>query len=241
MALIKYEVLVVDPETERRNRLKQSLIAAGGFNDLLQLAAKDEMLHKLKFLNRTDIAFISFDLGVSSFSELVKASRQSKDADSCFVVILQESQKTETSISSFTAVGADGFLLEPFSVDAVREISTVASNLRAERRAARELASYQVLANKMIEHVNAITMLKRLGSPTILASRALKDSCKVLETLEPDALARAHDVIASVFESAPCPPDIMKELEYAGPSKFVRKRLAERLLAKMKDSGAIPK
>ena len=235
MALQKYEVLVVDPETERRNRLKQSLIAAGGFGDLLQLTSKEDMLHKLKFITRLDIAFVSIDVSVKDFSDLVKASRDSKDSDTCFVIVLQESQRTETTIASYTAAGADGFLQEPFSVDAVRDISSVASGLRAERRAARERASIQVLANKMIEHVNTITMLKRLGSPTILATRALKESCKVLETMDPEALARAQDIIASVFEAAPCPPDIMKEIEYAGPSKFVRKRLAERLIAKMKE------
>lgn len=238
MALKKYQVAVLDTNNERRNRLKVALGAAGDYGDLSPFNSKDTFIEALPNFEVLDIAFISIDFSVADFKELVRANRAgSKDSDTCFVVMLQQSQKSKETIATFTAAGAEGFLLEPFSVDEAREISHVATGLRAERRLAREIASYQSVARSLVAHFDNLALLKRLNAPLGVAIRAIRESCRMFESLEGESLERAQRIVFAAFEEAPPARNVLLEIEYAGPSKFVRKRMAERLQAK---AGAEP-
>ena len=233
MPLKKYQVAVLDPNHERRNRLKTALGAVGDYGDLSQFNSKNNLIEALPGFETLDIAFISFDFPIADFKELVRFNREhGGDTDSCFVLMLQQSQKSKEVIASFSAAGADGFLLEPFSVDEAREISGVAAGLRKERRLVREIASYKAVGRKLVEQVDALATLKRINAPIGVAVRALRESCRMFELLDAESLERAQRIIFEAFDKAKPPPDVMKEIGYAGPSKFVRKRLAERLLSK---------
>lgn len=234
MPLKKYQVAVLDTNNERRNRLKVALGAAGDYGDLSPFNSKDVFIEALPNFEVLDIAFISIDFSVPDFKELVRANRSgSKDTDTCFVVMLQQAQKSKETLATFTAAGADGFLLEPFSVDEAREISHVATGLRTERRLAREIASYQAVAKSLVEQVDNLALLKRLNAPLGVALRAIRQTCGMFDTLEGESLDRAQRVVFAAFEAAPPARNVLEELEYAGPSKFVRKRMAERLAAKV--------
>jgi DNA-binding NarL/FixJ family response regulator len=240
MPLKKYQVAVLDPNNERRNRLKMALGAVGDYGELSQFNSKDSFVDALPAFETLDIAFISFDFPIADFKDLVRINRErGGDSDSCFVLMLQQSQKSKEIVASFSAAGADGFLLEPFSVDEAREISGVAAGLRKERRLIREIASYKSVGRKLVEQVDSLATLKRINAPLGVAIRALRETCGMFETLDSESLERAQRIIFEAFENAKPPPDVMKEIGYAGPSKFVRKRLAERLLAKnASDTGA---
>lgn len=243
MALKKYQVAVLDPNNERRNRLKMALAAVGDYGDLSQFNSKADFIEALPNFEVLDIAFISFDFSVADFKELVRFNRSmSKDGDTCFVLMLKELDKTKAIVASFTAAGADGFLLEPFSVDEAREISHVARGLRNERRLVREIASYKSVAKKLVDQVDNLAMLKRLDAPLGVAVRAIRESCQMFESLEGESLERAQRILFAAFEEAKAAPDVLKEIQYGGPSRFVRKRMAERLLAKLgtKDLGESP-
>ena len=243
MALRKYQVSVLAPNNERRNRLKVALGAVGDYGDLSQFNSKESFIEALPNFEVLDIAFISFDFPIADFKDFVRLNRAlSKDGDTCFVLMLQGSQKSKETVASFTAAGADGFLLEPFSVDEAREISHVAQGLRKERRLAREIASYKSVAKKLVEQVDNLATLKRLSAPLGVAVRAIRESCRMFDSLEGESLERAQRIIFAAFEEAKAAPNVLKEIQYAGPSKFVRKRMAERLLSSMgaKDVGEPP-
>lgn len=243
MPLKKYQVAVLDPNNERRNRLKTALGAAGDYGDLSQFNSKASFIEALPNFEVLDIALISFDFPVADFKELVRINRAaSKDGDTCFVLMLQGSQKTKEIVAAFTAAGADGFLLEPFSVDEAREISHVAQGLRKERRLTREIASYKSVAKKLVGQIDNLAMLKRVKAPLGVAIREIRESCRMFESLEGESLDRAQRIVFAAFEEAKAAPNVLKEIQYAGPSKFVRKRMAERLLSSVgaKDVGEPP-
>jgi DNA-binding NarL/FixJ family response regulator len=232
MPLKKYQVAVLDPNNERRNRLKVALGAVGDYGDLSQYNSKDNLIAALPTFETLDITFVSFDYSIGDFKELVRVNRESGgDSDTCFVLMLQQSQKSKEVVAAFSAAGADGFLLEPFSVDEAREISSVAAGLRRERRLLREIASYKSVARKLVEQVDTLATLKQLKAPLGVALRSLRETCRMFDALDGESLERAQRIIFEAFENTQPPPDVVKEIGYAGPSKFVRKRLAERLLA----------
>lgn len=236
MVLQLFDVMVVDPDAQSRMRFRQAAISGGRFTEIIQVNSVEEAQHKIQFIEKLDIIFVSAAIPLDQFSKFVTYVRKdAKDKDSSFVSMFRAEDDAPSLAASYGAVGADGFLVQPYSIDALNDICLLSTEKRAERRLAREAASVKLMAKNAIEQLDELSFLKKYGATAQIVTRTLKNTVTPLQVMDEAARARAHDILVDKFQAVPPPKDPVSEDGYDGTSRAVRKRQMAKLIARLKE------
>lgn len=236
-----YEAMIIDPQLESRTRLKEATKVVNLFHTVSVVASLEDAQKQLHNMRRCDLFFVSEKL---SGPELQDFARRVRDADSpdtlgtrdsAFVVILESNGRDSKALVDRVLNGADGILCAPFSVQALIETTELAERVKRERGQAREKAALKLFVRELIDHIDHLAHLKRAGYESGVSSKVFRDMCSVLGKLDARLIETYIDTALNLFPEAKISSAALEPRSYSGASQRVRKRLADRALAKLQE------
>lgn len=231
MALDRFSAIIVDPEGGNRIRLKQAASAVPEFDKVAQIANLNEALAKLEGSEETNVIFLSNKAFSADIPQFIKNAKGTPHGElATYILILSQSEQADTSYASAMLQGADGFLIEPYSVDALLEITRISAKVRKERLEAREAVAIKFLMQEISDQVNTISELLTVGGQVLRPMRKLRQMCEIFQTLDDATRAKYLSSAVEVFEAAHPP---LPRAAYKGVSSRVKKRLENKIIAQL--------
>jgi len=236
----KYDTLAVDPEVSNRIRIKQATGAVTTFGKFWQAADPDEAVRKLSGSDHVDVVFISNRFPSADVTTFIKAAKQTPcGQDAAYVLICRNQEELSATFAQSVLLGVDGFLAEPYSVDALDEITKLAAKVKRERSDAREEAAIKFLMSQIADQISIVAQLKGHGLAPGRETKKLTEMCEIFKSLDDSARQRYHRIACDVFENAPV-PKAPKVKAYGGTSSRVKKRMEAKILAELGGEAGAP-
>ena len=232
-ALKKYDAFVVDNDMAARMRLKSATTSVPRFGQVKLLSTLEEALSALNVaVASQDVIFISKRFPQDAITPFIANAKQTTAGqDAAYVLVLRTDDQQAESVAKNVLGGTDGFLLEPYSVDQLVEITELAARVRKERSQEREAAALRFLINDVIKQIDRVWFLKASGFDVGRSFKKLKDMCTVFQTLDKETCELYYEIVVNAFEAVPIPQPPAKH--YKGVSDRVRKRMEQKILADM--------
>ena len=238
MATYLLDGLIVDPEIDTRMRLKSATTSVSQFKRVFLLSSLREAMDRLNGKEPFHVLFVSFKFPQKDITEFIQTAKKSKSGeDTAYVLTVGTNSQDSSTVAASVLMGADGLLFEPYSVDNLTEITSLAVRVKKERSTHREEAALKFLINDMINTLDLLTYLKSAGHDVGRGLKRFKDMCAVLDTLGGDSKEIYMRVAQQMFEDAPLPKKLFQKA-YVGASSRIKKKMEEKLLAEL-ESGVI--
>lgn len=231
-----FSICHLDPEMSGRMRFKESTIPIHQFNELQQWGSLDEALARMGNGTKYDIVFMSYRFALEEITRFVKeAAATGSGHDAVFVQIIKSNEHGSALASNMLA-GADGVLLEPFSVDSLFDIANLAMRVKKEKSDARERAALSFMLNDIINQIDRVAFLKSSNMELGKTMPQLRKLCEILRTLDGDSLKVYYEIAIEAFEKAPLPTNLTSKFKrYSGASSRVKKAMEEKLRKELED------
>jgi DNA-binding NarL/FixJ family response regulator len=238
----KYDALIIDPDPASRMRLKQATANCADFRQVKLANSLYNALQDLKERVSCNIIYISQAFEPGHSAEFVRQARETKTGQYCaYIMIVDGRRQTRTAISSNISQGMDGFLFQPFSVDALRETTQIAAKVRGKSSAQRNGASKHLLLDSIVPSIERLNDLFLEGKKLDFVkadlkalTRALSDSCSE----NPESYYQA---LINLFENVEAPelPD-EDDLSVAAMKRRrkIEAEIAERVAAESEAAAA---
>jgi CheY-like chemotaxis protein len=234
MAQKKYDIIILDPDAESRMRLRQVTAATGNFGETIMLVDTNDALSKIGMKKQMDIVFISHALPKEEFASFVANAKKLAAGQDCAYVAMMRSENQEPAkIAMLLAQGADGFLVEPYSVDGLSEITNLATRIKRERAGQREELSMRMVLKEVAHLVNMIAVLQALNHPARSQQKKLREMMSTFDNMDEEKRSRYLPLMMESFESAPLPKNIGPKTKYGGASDRIKKKMAEKIVAEL--------
>lgn len=224
--------MAVDTEPENRMRIKQAAGAVAKFQEVT--LARDLLKAKSLITGEKtyDIFFLAERFPEEALQGFIKEAKgipQSQDA--AFILLTRPSADAGVKAARNLLAGFDGFLMEPYSVDVVLEITELAERVKLERREAREKVVINVLLKELMEHIDRIAYIKscRVNISTVL--ERLKEKNQAFSSLDEESLVIYFQVAMELFLSEDPGAFLKDRKNYQGTSERIKVKMAEKLLA----------
>ncbi len=232
----KNNVMIVDPDLDTRMRLRQAMVAVPDFGLVRQCGALREALgHLQNDPTGCDVVFISHrfqeDSEVREFIKQLKETPSSQDA--AFVLVLQEQPEQTAEFATQVATGFDSFLVEPYSVNSLVEITKLANKVKKERGESRARIAVNLLAANMIDQLDMVAYLKSSGYEVGRSMSKLKDMAATMRQFCEDYSEVCSETLIKLFSEAPLPKKIFQVKKYSGVSDRVKKRMEQKIISQM--------
>ena len=227
----KYDSYVVDNDMAARMRLKSATTSVPRFGQVRLINSLEEALASLKNAAAgIDVIFISRRFAQDAITAFIaEAKHITAGQDAAYVLVLRTDDQQADSVAKNVLGGTDGFLLEPYSVDQLVEITELAARVRKERSQEREAAALRFLINDVIKQIDRVWFLKSSGFDVGRSLKKLKDMCKVFDSLDNETRELYFEIVVNAFETVPVPQPPSKQ--YKGVSERVRLRMEKKILA----------
>ena len=229
--VLRYDALLIDPDMQRRMRLKSATMSVVQFSKLHLLSDIGEARSRVQNGPVVDVVFISSDLDSAEITTFVKAGKESKyGQDAAYILVLKTSSQDSTTVAQNVLIGADGFLFEPYSVDQLVEITELAAKVKKERSRTREVAAMSMMLTDVMSQLDMMAYLKSAGYDVAGGQRKFAKMCSFFSSLSEDSRALYYEQVVQRFIDAPLPQKVFQS-NYKGASSRVKKKMEEKLLA----------
>ena len=196
-------ILFVHPEIEARSRVKQTSVMLKNwatFEHLSDLGAAQTLLQTSEPFSAI---LLSSSFNREELKRFIRTTRGFASASqSCFVLLLGHGDHDIAHVSAHLLAGFEGFLIEPFSIDAVVEAVEVAERVRREEAERRQAYALELLVNSILEQASDIYKLRKLGRSANLSTRLLHETADVLRQLEPALEERYFSLLLTALENS---------------------------------------
>lgn len=228
----KYESIVIDNDMAARMRLKTATTSVPSFGNVRMISTLHEAQSVLSASGHVDVIFISNRFPDREINPFIKSAKETGGGqDSAYILVLKTEDQESNTVAKNVLGGADGCLLEPYSVDQLVEITDLAARVKQERSQERQAAALRFLVQDTMKQLDRVWYLKSCGFDVGINMRKLKDMCKVFETLETESHELYLEIVVDAFEKAPLPAFPVKK--YKGVSDRVKKRMEQKILAEL--------
>lgn len=227
-----YSALIVDSNREHRARLKTVMRATPYFPSVYYANSLEEAEQCL-IEHRIDIVFLALRSGgrlVNEFINRLKTKAAGRDA--AYVVLL-EGRRSSLEVVKNIVDGADALLLEPYSVDSLFTITTLAESVKRDRAQLRIRAAMHLLVQEIAAQVGQLAKLEKTGAHAAISRGMLHEMCAVLRELDPEMTRIYWDVVLDVFPALHGRSPITAST-YRGVSQRIRKNCSTRALQTVK-------
>lgn len=150
--------------------------------------------------------------------------------------MLRTSDQSSQNIARNVLHGADGFLLEPFSVDVLTEITRLATQIKKDRSRGREKKAVAILVDDVIAHIDLIACMLSFSMNVQNAMKKLREKCIGFNELKAESLDVFFETVAEKFEAAKLPQISSIIKGYVGSSERLRKKFEAKMLAELQKS-----
>jgi len=231
----KCAALIVVPDNSLRLKLKRAAEESGLFESIVTFDSFQKA--QMAFLEERgwDIAFISYAYPVSESGEFLQNARtKSAGEKTVFIQVLQSSADT-TAVSRHLAIGFSGFLVEPYSLDALTEIVDLSRQLKFQFSTHKEEATLRLLLREIFGEIDIVHALLRAKIEPKQSKKALLESCDVLRGLPRSQIDRFYS-LAEEYLSIDLPQSLLPPgYEYTGTSKRVPLQVEKDLIKRLND------
>ena len=224
----KLNAMIAESVVASKIRLKQALTSIPRFNAISPVSTLKDALDALKENQQQyDIVFVAQTYSKEESAAFIKAAKAMSVAqDAAFVLLLKSSQ--DGNMAGAMAVGFDGMLAEPYSVDLLNDICELALKVKGERGVAREQAVMGLMVSEVSKQLDAVAILKTCGYETARGMDKFKEACRNFKHLSDDTLKTYENVAEKVFGSAE--PAKAPERRYAGVSKRIKTKQVAKII-----------
>ena len=221
-----FDVLIVDSDLESRSKLKQAAREISCYGQITTVNYLSEALEHLNAKRKCDLVFVSNTFDQNDILEFLKKARDSDLGSICsYVLVMKSGKKESTDIAKSMIAGFNGMLLEPYSVDAMVDISKMARKVKVEALNKRIRAASELVVPTLIKEIDRLAALKKLGNQTTVSIGARK-AIELVSSLGKDILEGYFETLCDRFEALPPPASY----DYSGPSKRLKKQLEKKKL-----------
>ncbi len=222
----QFEALIVDPDPESRMRLRQATSVCGEFTSVKLESSLLEALKMMRDRMTCNVIFISQTFESDQSREFVKMARETPYGQyAAYIMVLNGSQQNRSGVATNVTGGVDGFLFQPYSVEALRETTAIAAEVRAKATTARKVASRKLLADAIVPQVEKLFGLELVGKPSPQQKYELKAVVRSLRDAYEDERDFAN-ALADLFMAVP-PPKPPSEDDLSPIARRRRLRLQE--------------
>lgn len=226
----RFNVLILDPESSSRGKLKQAALSLGKFNKVHTTSTAQEALLKTDGIDSVDVVFVSYRLSEDEIHEFIKKCKASKaGSDWAFILVVKATEQSNEKVANALLRGANGFLFEPYAADDLRAIAELTAKVKSENDERRRKTAALLLFNDVIPHIDAMAILRQNKRDTKVARRRLEEKAKALESLKKNDPALFIESAIEAFEKAP----VAGAKNYNGVSQRVRERMEKRALSEI--------
>ena len=229
-----YQALAIDPVTDSRMRIKAATQAVHRFKNVGLLSSVSEAISRLNGATPYDVIFLSERIAKDIVGEFIKEAKETPmGQDAAYILLLTGSDENNTKAAESVLHGFDGCLMEPYSVDALMEITEIASRVKNERRESRQRAAVAFLVRDVIKHIDRIAYIKSCQMDPGTTLRKLKQACNIFKNFSEEERVRYYEVAIEIFGKADPNPmlSIGTAYNYKGASSRIRKRIVQKLIA----------
>jgi hypothetical protein len=235
--MAKVEGIIVDPDSNRRGRLRQACLEVPQLAKVEMSSSFQHALKRLEIEGEIDFTaiFISARFGRATISDFIsKAKTTNRGIDTAYVLVLETKDQDGQSLTGGLIEGADGFLLEPFSVESLIETAQLAIAIKKRRQDARERAIVSLLITDALKHLDLVAermVRAHEGGPELKYFRGLKST---IAGLNQRMAAMYQDLLPKELLLAPAPLLTLQQEQTGAVSNKRRAylRVIERMRAK---------
>ena len=227
----KYIILIVDPDSGSRARLKQVALSLAEVRKAYSCGTIREGLDRAASQKDIDVAIVSERFGEERMLEFIEEAKKT-DAGSgwAFMVLLKSAAQSEEMIAGGLMHGIDGFLSEPYSADNMRQMTDIAAAVKLRTSKGRKRVAVEMLLKQVSAHLDAVAFYTSKGMAAEGALKKLREAAVSLRAFKPDHEMYIEAAV-QVFSSA-TPP---KATSYRGPSERVKENLETETLKKLEE------
>ena len=234
MAEERYNVLIVDPDSGSRGRLKQVSLSLTRFNKVFVCSSLEEALGKTDFPEAIDIVVVSTNLGEENITDFIRRAKDTrKGKEWAYMAVLKSAEQKNQIIAGGVLGGLDGFLFEPYSADNMREMAEITAAVKHRNALGRKRAAIGMIMREVVSHFDAFAFYRSKGKEGVMPLKRIRDALSGLPDIASDKEIYAIyvDVACEIFSNA-LPP---AEKAYQGVSQRVRERLEAQALQKLEE------
>ena len=171
----RYSALIVDSNAGIRGRLKNAMRAVPSFGEIQICSSLADARQRIS-QTPYDVVFISVRIGEEPTSRFILDAKQSMHGrDSAYVLVL-EGRKNSFAVARSLMEGADGILLEPYSVHSLQEITALAERVRKERHHLRLKLAMRLLVTEIAAQLEQVSRFHKAKMPGgVSSARAAPD------------------------------------------------------------------
>ena len=231
----KYDGIVIDADPDKRMRFKAISHASGMFDELILVPDFRTALSRLSRGRERIVIFVGEDTSPDALPRFIQEAKASAcGQDSAYVLSVKPHHTDDRTIAGATLKGMDSILAEPFSVDGLTSVTSLAATVHAGRRKARLQAAMKLLAKSTLDRIDQVSTAKALEREPGEAARELRLCHDEIRALEPELIAFFVGEILEQSEHRPVPAELAVHL---AAEQMREARAAERVARKMEACG----
>lgn len=230
----RFDILIIDPDTQSRGQLKQAALCLPTFKKVFFAGNLEEALARTGSHENVDVVVMSNKFPFEEISGFIASAKGTpKGTEWAFVSLLKAADRTSKVVADSMMVGIDGFLLEPYSADNLKEMAELTNRVRLRNADSRKRGVLKMLLQEIRDHLDALAFYTSQGRAAPLARQKLADSCEQMKTLvgKDFNMAVYTELASEVFENA-----IPNQANaYRGVSSRVKAKLQAKQLKRLED------
>lgn len=215
------DAMIISPDLEARMRLKQAMAFVPEFKVVKVMATLTEGLQRLFSGEMFGSFFVSALFGHDVGCDFIRKSKQTEGGRDAAYIFTLSGEAHSADIANDLVQGADGFLVEPFSVEALQKIYQLAVEVRKQRIQVRQRASLRLLLQTAMDGIDEWAWNSSLeGVPPVSTPSRLGKVRDSILALPEDQIETYFEVLEEVF----CEIQKPRILGYRGASRRLRKK-----------------
>ncbi len=227
-----FKALIVDSDSAARIHLRQALKSVANIERIDHARSEGELQHRLeKEHAQFDVVFLSGNLDVNLTAPIIQSSKQAKLSAGTAFILLVNSDADSADIAGKLALGIDGFLKKPYSVEGLREVMSLAEDVKKKSRAERIRTALRLLVLELRDHLSHLSRLKKAGHVARTSDLIFKEMTSVIQDFDSDMLQMYFEILLEEFpKERSLAKTPLSTQSYRGSSPKLRKRRAEKTL-----------
>ena len=236
-----FDTLIVEGDTQVRHRLRTAcspVALFGAFHNAKDIANGLELL---KGEVNIDIIFISQSYSLNEVSSFIATAKKTAQGEKfAFIALTKMGEGSITSAAQGMLVGIDAYLPQPYSVDALTEITQLAAKMREIYAETKVRLSITRIVEEVIGQLRVTSFFLCEGDPqrNERFQKQFREASAVLRTLSSDQKKVYYDVISELLDKEAPRPEIPDALNYKGKSERIRKMLEIKIIELLKNQVA---
>ena len=222
-----FDALIIDSNQFSRDTLWQATQAEASFRNVKSLPTLKDALRHLSAGHKYDVVLFTSDFTQEESTTFIEDAKSlSAGREAAYVLVMKKKHQDQENVLTKMIDGTDGFLFEPINIDALRQVSEIATRVRKFHADARVRGAVSMVLKKVMPALFDLSNQRRRKRPGEDAMKILQGQAKSMRKLAKEHPQIYFDIMSDLFETAE--PYVKKVVKYAGASERVKQRLAEK-------------